>query len=309
MARDAVNPAKENPAQSRTTKGGPAKGGPTPDGSVRTPQPHRLTQRHSLIVRVTHWINALCLLILLMSGLQIFNAHPALYWGSVSDFDHPILGMSVERAPGGPAKGITTLLGHSFNTTGVFGLSSGPAGQRLERGFPTWATLPGQQSLADGRLWHFFFAWILVLNGLIYLIAGLMGGHFRNDLLPTRQELLQIGRTAYEHLLFRFPKGEAARRYNVLQQIAYLIVIVAVLPLIVLAGLTMSPRMDAAFPLLLTLFDGRQSARTIHFVLACVLVGFVLLHVFMVLVSGVWNNMRSMVTGQYAIKDEPDEAR
>jgi len=176
------------------------------------------------------------------------------------------------------------------------------------RGFPSWATLPGQQSLAEGRLWHFFFAWLFVVNGAVYLLASLLGGHFWRDLVPSRHDLGRIGRTVWDHILFRFPEGEEARHYNVLQKLAYLIVVVVLLPVIVLAGLTMSPRMDAAFPQLLTIFDGRQSARTIHFIIAWALVAFVLIHVFMVLVSGVWNNLRSMLTGRYAIEDRKNAA-
>jgi thiosulfate reductase cytochrome b subunit len=74
------------------------------------------------------------------------------------------------------------------------------------------------------------------------------------------------------------------------------------LPLAILSGLTMSPALDAVFPLLLDLFGGRQSARTVHFLYASGIVLFVLVHVFMVLVSGVWNNLRSMITGRYAIE-------
>jgi thiosulfate reductase cytochrome b subunit len=267
-----------------------------------------LIQRHSVVVRVTHWINLLCLTILLMSGLQIFNAHPALYWGNISDFAHPALSMDAVQPQNGPPRGITTVFGHRFDTTGVLGLSRDAAGQPWERGFPAWATLPGEQSLAGGRLWHFFFAWLFVLNGSVYLLAGFLRGHFVRDLLPGREQLRHIGRTTLDHLLFRFPKGEAARRYNVLQKLAYLVVIFGFLPFMLLTGLTMSPRMDAAWPQLLILFGGRQSARTIHFILAWSLVAFVLVHVFMVLVSGVWNNLRSMVTGRYAIEESRDAA-
>ena len=277
-------------------------------GVLHTPPPRHLIYRHSVVVRITHWINVLCLTVLLMSGLQIFNAHPALYLGSLSDFDHPILEMTSEQPQNGAPKGITTVFGHRFETTGVLGLSRDTLGSPWARGFPSWATLPGEQSLAEGRLWHFFFAWILVLNGAVYLASGFASGHFRKDLLPSWHDLGRIGRTTWDHLLFRFPKGEEARRYNVLQKLAYLVVIVVFLPVIVLAGLTMSPRMDAAFPLLLTIFDGRQSARTVHFILAWALVAFVLIHVFMVLISGVWNNLRSMLTGRYAIEDTEHEA-
>jgi thiosulfate reductase cytochrome b subunit len=136
----------------------------------------------------------------------------------------------------------------------------------------------------------------------------LFGGHVWRDLLPTGRQLRTIGRTAWDHLLFRFPKGEEARHYNVLQKLAYLVVVFGLLPFVLLTGLTMSPRMDAAFPQLLTLFGGRQSARTIHFILACSLIAFVLIHVFMVLVSGLWNNLRSMLTGRYAIEEARDVA-
>lgn len=266
-----------------------------------------LIYRHSAVVRVTHWINVVCLTVLLMSGLQIFNAHPALYWGSLSDFGHPVLSMTAEQR-GNATRGVTTVLGHRFDTTGVLGVSPDAAGHPWARGFPTWATLPGQQSLAEGRLWHFFFAWLFVLNGAVYLLAGVLGGHVWRDLLPSGRQLLHIGRTVWQHVLFRFPKGAEARHYNVLQQLAYLVVVFGVLPFIVLAGLAMSPRMDAAFPWLLDLFGGRQSARTIHFILAWTLVAFVLVHVFMVLVSGVWNNIRSMLTGRYAIEEERNAA-
>ncbi|MBV9756985.1 MAG: cytochrome b/b6 domain-containing protein [Alphaproteobacteria bacterium] len=266
-----------------------------------------LIRRHSALVRITHWINVVCLTVLLMSGLQIFNAHPALYWGAYSDFAHPVLSMTAEQR-GDASRGITTVLGHRFDTTGVLGVSADAQGHPWARGFPAWATLPGQQALAEGRLWHFFFAWLFVLNGAVYLLAGLFGGHLWRDLVPSGRQLRRIGRTAWEHMLFRFPKGAEARRYNVLQQLAYLIVMFGVLPFIVLAGLAMSPRMDAAFPWLLDLFGGRQSARTVHFILAWLLVAFVLVHVFMVLVSGVWNNVRSMITGRYAIEEERDAA-
>ena len=73
------------------------------------------------MVRITHWINALVLLVLLMSGLQIFNAHPALYLGQASEFDNPLVAMEAVRTEDG-LKGITTVFGWDFDTTGVLGL-------------------------------------------------------------------------------------------------------------------------------------------------------------------------------------------
>jgi thiosulfate reductase cytochrome b subunit len=257
--------------------------------------------RHTGAVRATHWINALCLLVLLMSGLQIFNAHSAFYLGSKSNFDDPLLAMGAEQT-GDSFKGVTMVFGHSFDTTGVFGLAVSPDGRYDERGFPWSVTLPGHRDLAMGRRWHFFFAWFFVLNGLAYLLYSLVSGHLARDLAPKGGELKHIGSSIWEHLRLKFPQGEEAKRYNVLQKLAYLFVVLLLLPLMLLTGLAMSPGMDAAFPVLLEIFGGRQSARTIHFIAASGIVIFVVVHLVMVLISGVWNNVRSMITGRYVIK-------
>ncbi|MBV9249555.1 MAG: cytochrome b/b6 domain-containing protein [Acetobacteraceae bacterium] len=225
--------------------------------------------RHAAWVRVTHWINAAVLAVMLMSGLQIFNAHPALYFGLKSDFAHPWLA--------------------------------------LADGFPKWITLPHYQDLATGRRWHFFFAWLFVLNGSVYLALGVINGHIRKGLLPSRVQLAGVRRAVIDHLKLRFPQGEEARRYNVLQKLTYLLVIFVLLPLIVLTGMTMSPALDSAFPFLLDVFGGRQSARTIHFLAASLLALFTLVHVIMVVLSGLFNNVRSMITGRYVITQEASD--
>ena len=276
---------------------------PTAPDQRRGDRPRgRLIYRHTALVRATHWINVVLLMILLMSGLQIFNAHPALYWGEVSNFGDPALSITAPRTEGGASRGITTVAGHQFDTTGWLGLSRDATGRSAARAFPAWATLPSWQSLAEGRLWHFFFAWLFVLNGLVYLLFGLLNLHLWRDMVPSRQELRGIGRSAWDHLRLRFPTGEEATKYNVIQKLSYLVLVLVLLPILVLAGLAMSPRLDAASPELLTIFGGRQSARTIHFIAASMLVIFVIVHVFMVLVSGVWNNMRSIITGRYWIE-------
>lgn len=263
-----------------------------------------LILRHSRSVRVMHWVNVLTLGIMLMSGLQIFNAHPSLYWGKSSDFSHRLLHMEAVEGARGHTEGVTRVGGHTFVTTGLFGWSRGSDGTYTERGFPVWATLPGSTWLAMGRLWHLFFAWILVLNGAAYLLIGILSGHLRRDMLPTGADLRSLGHTFVEHVRLRFPKGDEARRYNGIQKLSYLFIVFVVGPLMVLTGLTMSPTMDAGFPWLLDVFDGRQSARTIHFLGAMCLLAFVLVHLVMVIVSGLRNNLRSMITGRYAIEVE-----
>jgi thiosulfate reductase cytochrome b subunit len=261
------------------------------------PAGERWHRRHAGLVRIAHWINVVCFTLLLMSGLQIFNAHPALYVGDISDFDHAAIAIVARQSEDGLV-GETSILGHSFDTTGVLGLSN-EDGQISQRAFPNWVTIPSYLDLATGRRWHFFFAWSLVLNGCVYFAWGCVSRHFDRDLLPTRAQLGHIGREILEHLRLRFPRGEAAKRYNVLQQLAYLAVVFVLFPLMILTGLTMSPGIDSAVPQLLTLFGGRQTARLIHFLAAWGLVLFVIAHLVMVVLSGVWNNLRSMITGWY----------
>jgi thiosulfate reductase cytochrome b subunit len=271
----------------------------------------RLFYRHRLPIRVMHWINVLSFFLMLMSGLGIFNAHPHLYWGTDSDFDAPLLSMTARPGPDGQPHGVTQIGKHVFDTDGVLGASRvGGAAQQTERAFPSWATIPGWQSLATARNWHLFFAWVFVLNGIAYVAFTIFSGHLRRDLLPRKAELRGIGGSLRDHLLFRHPGGEAARRYNVLQNLTYLAVIFVVLPLIVLAGLGMSPRMDTLFGGWVDILGGRQSARTLHFVAACLLLAFVVVHVFEVIVTGLWNNLRSMITGYYRVpEDEHEEGR
>ena len=258
--------------------------------------------RHTIPIRILHWINALSLILLFMSGLQIFNAHPALYRGAKSVFAAPIL--SMEADPNNDQRGVTKIFGRDYDTTGWLGVTSDADGSQAERGFPAWITLPGNQNLPGGRRWHFFFAWLFAINGILYLAYGFASSHFRRDIAADKSELADIPHSIWEHIRLKFPKGEAAKRYNVLQKLTYLTVIFIMLPVMVLAGLTMSPAMDTAAPWLLSIFGGRQSARTIHFAIAWGLFAFLIVHVVMVIVSGFWNNLRSMITGRYDIENE-----
>jgi thiosulfate reductase cytochrome b subunit len=269
------------------------------------PPRREVIYRHSLAVRITHWVNAFCLLVLLMSGLQIFNAHSTLYLGSKMDPARAVLSLGAVQRPDGSYAGQTTIGSATFNTTGVLGLSRGSNGEIENRGFPSWITIPSYRDLATGRRWHFFFAWLFVLNGLAYLLYSWLTGHVRRDLAPSKDELRDVPHSISEHARFHFPKGEEAKHYNVLQKLAYLAVIFGLPPLVVLTGLTLSPGMDSVFPVLLDVFGGRQSARTIHFLCATGIVLFAAVHIFMVIVSGLWNNVRSMITGRYAI-DPPE---
>jgi len=264
-----------------------------------------LHYRHTLPVRIMHWVNVIALTILLMSGLQIFNAHPALYWGKSSYTGAgPIVQMTAQQKANGDYIGVTRVFGREFDTTGLLGLSKDAEGKWSARGFPWWSTIPDNQWLSMGRAWHLFFAWVLVINGLAYILYGIGSRHLARDLAPDRRDWRAIGQSIADHLRFRHPVGEAAKRYNVLQKLAYLIVIFGLVPLTILMGLAMSPWMNSVWPGWIDVFGGRQSARTIHFIAAWLLVAFVAIHVFEVIVTGLWNNLRSMLTGRYRVPAE-----
>ena len=272
------------------------------------PRPAReVIYRHTVAVRLTHWINLFCITLLLMSGLQILNAHPRLYWGQYgADADKALIEFMATGADPDHPIGVTKIAGHAFTTTGFLGVSTGADHTPVPRGFPRWATLPSFQDLAVGRRWHFALAWLFVVNGLIYLGFGLRNRHFSRDLAPTREQIKpsHILKDIWDHMRLKHARGEAAKSYNVLQKLAYLIVIFVLLPAMVLTGLTMSPGVDAVLPGLLDLFGGRQSARTIHFISANLIVLFVLVHVAEVFLAGVVNEIRSMITGRYVVPPE-----
>jgi len=276
---------------------------PAIPASSRSVEPP-LYYRHRLPVRVMHWINVLAVTILFMSGLQIFNAHPALYWGKSSYTGQPaLLEIGARENASGSLVGVTRIFGHEFRTTGVLGVSR-DAGRTYRQGFPDWLTVPSHQWLSMARTWHFFFAWVFVINGACYLAYTIGSGHLSRDMWPTGADLRGIGASIIDHLRFRHPVGEAAKRYNVLQKFAYLVVIFVLLPLVVLMGMAMSPRLDTVLTGWVDIFGGRQSARTIHFLVAWALCAFVLIHVFEVIVTGLWNNLRSMITGRYRVPPE-----
>lgn len=272
--------------------------------SIATPrQPNRQwIKRHRWPTRLWHWTNAVAMLIMLMSGLMIFNAHPRLYWGDYGANSDKAWLQIGSRGD----KGLLVLGKERFETTGVLGRWTDARGIERRRAFPGWATIPTSYSLADARIWHFFFAWVLVGSALLFFAASIVNGHFRTDLLPRRRELgpKHIWSDIVAHAKLRFPTGEAAKHYGILQKAAYLSVIVLLLPLIVLTGLTMSPAMNAAWPWLLDLFGGRQSARSIHFLCAAGLVLFFVIHIAMVFLAGPINEVRSMITGWYRLPED-----
>lgn len=246
----------------------------TPPEAEPPPEPaRRIAYRHRLPTRLWHWVNAIAVFVMLMSGLMIFNAHPHLYWGKYgANFDHSWL---------------------SFHG----------------RPIPGWATIPSTYNLAAARRWHLAFAWLLVLGLLLFVLTSLVNRHAQKDLRPTCDEVRpgHIWQDIREHAQLKFPTGDAALKYNILQKLSYVAVIFAFLPLMILTGLAMSPGMDAAWPWLLDLFGGRPSARSIHFIVAMAILAFIIVHLVMVMLAGPINEIGSMITDRFRIPPERSE--
>jgi thiosulfate reductase cytochrome b subunit len=261
--------------------------------------PGDIVQRHSRTVRIWHWLNATSLLILLMSGLMIFNAHPRLYWGHLgANPDSAWLEIG-DYKNAGYLRIATT----KITITGVIGSYVDANGAVKRHAFPDWATIPSNYSLADARLWHFAFAWVLAAGLLIFMTISLLNGHILRDLRIKRAEwsLRNIWHDIKDHARLRFPVGADALHYHILQKLSYVSVIFIAIPAMIFTGLTMSPGMNAAWPWLLDVFGGRQSARSIHFAVAFLLLAFFGVHIAMVLLAGPYNQVRSMITGKFRI--------
>jgi len=265
----------------------------------RTDEPNPLVYRHRLSTRIWHWVNAVTLLVMLMSGLMIFNAHPRLYWGQYGanqDYAWLQIGSANDR-------GYLRVGGLQVTTTGVLGQWRTRDGEVERRAFPWWSTIPSSFSLADGRRWHLLFAWVFALGLLVYIVRSLVNRHVARDLKMERREWRprHIWQEVKDHARLRFPTGDAALRYNTLQKLSYIGVIFVLLPLMILTGLAMSPGFNATLPLLLDVFGGRQSARSLHFIGMAGLVAFFVVHIAMVVLAGPVNEVRSMITGSYRV--------
>jgi thiosulfate reductase cytochrome b subunit len=241
--------------------------------------------RHPIVVRVTHWVVALAILILTMSGLQIFMAHPALYASEASKFDAPVLSIYSDVDATGNPVGKLQIGSKVFTTTGFLGWTTDGMGGFGERAFPAWATIPAYRDLANGRRWHIFFAWVLVLCALLYAFWAF-------KLVPTKKDIREIPEAIKEHAL---PwKVKASADYNPLQKTAYFGVV-----------FVLSPSFDAWAPWVPALLGGRQFARLWHFIAMFGILGFFIGHFMMVALTGFWNNLRAMTTGWFAVEKSP----
>lgn len=253
-----------------------------------------VNHNHALTTRLWHWVNLVSLVTLFMTGLMIFNAHPRLYWGEFGNRDEPAwLAIGSQGQQGYLAVG-----GQTFDTTGVLGRYSDADGVSRNRAFPGWVTIPSDYNLADARHWHFFFAWIFAFGLLLFMLFSLFNGHIRGMIAMRRAEWhpRALWTTIVDHARFKFhtAPGEA---YNPLQKLSYIGVIFVALPLMIVTGLAMSPGTDAALHWPSMLFGGRQSARSLHFIVAFSLVGFLFVHLALVIIHKPLTLLRGMTIG------------
>ncbi len=265
--------------------------------------------RHPLAVRAWHWLNAGCFVILLLSGFQIFNAHPRLYLGDTGYYDTPAI-FEIGGRPDVIRQESWVRFGSvQIPTTHVLGGAEVTGMGVRNLAFPPWLRLPSKNHLGLGRGWHFLTAWVFAISLTSYLLYVLMRGRLRATLLPERDQLdrAAVARDIRMHLRLKHHKGTEALRYNLLQKVSYLLVLFLLLPTMIATGMTMSNSAVAAFPWLIDLFHGRQTARAVHFICAMSLLTFVLIHLFQVVVAGFRREMRSMLTGWYEPALEEDQ--
>jgi thiosulfate reductase cytochrome b subunit len=274
------------------------------------PLRHENTQvilRHRLPVRLWHWISVLAVVGLLFTGFCILNIHPRLYWGEVGNAYTPALLALDSSEPGGPrpsthpAPAVVVVGNRRFDVTGRLGVVADAGGDGL---YFLIVNTPESWQFGAMRAWHFTIAWLLVLGWMTYAIYLITSGQLRARLLPRISQLRPgaIANDVLNHLRFHRATGEEAKSYNLLQKLSYLFVIFALLPLMVLTGLAMSNAITARFPEFCSLLGGRESVRTIHFLCAFALVLFAVIHVLQLFVAGFLNEMRSMITGRFAIR-------
>jgi thiosulfate reductase cytochrome b subunit len=225
-------------------------------------------KRHSLMVRVTHWLTTIAFFALLISGGEIVLSHPRFYWGETGNVNmRPWLNLHL------PSSRDTVPTGYGYVLPDANGWS---------------------------RYLHFQAAWLVIATGLVYVLWGFFHGHFRRNVFPAAADLApkSLAASCVQHLRFARPAAHEAWSYNVLQRLSYLLVIFVLFPLMIWSGLAMSFGFDAAFPFAVRLLGGHQTARSIHFLVTILLVLFVVVHVVMVFVAGFRNRMRAIITGR-----------
>ena len=225
------------------------------------------TPRHALFVRLTHWLAVLAFFALLLSGLELVISHPRFYWGEVGN----------------------------VNTRALFSIPVPSSRATVPTGYKT--VLPDQNGWS--RYLHFDAAWLLLFVGAVYVGVGLRRRHFQENLVPLRDDLSwqALRASIGEHLRLAASAFADASSYNALQRLSYLAIVFLLFPLMIVTGLALAPAFNAVCPWVVHVLGGRQSARTLHFIATIALVGFLVVHVGMIVLAGFRARVMAMVTG------------
>lgn len=244
---------------------------PVPEAGAVIYKGGELVKRHRVSTRIWHWVNAIAIIVMLMSGMMISNAHPHLYWGQY--------GANFDQSWFDPPH------------------------------FPGWATIPSEYNLALARHWHLAFAWVFAFGLLGHMVVSIINRHAR-DLALRAKELTpgHLWAEVKHHAQLKFPTGVESLKYNTLQKITYIGVLGVLLPLLILTGMCLSPGLSPITGWAIDLFGGRSSARSIHFICAGAVAAFIVLHLVLVLLAGPYNEIRSMVTGKFRVPLDRAEA-
>ena len=208
--------------------------------TIRPEAPVRLTVIHPLVVRITHWINAVAVFCMLFSGWAIYNASPLF----------PFV-------------------------------------------FPKWTTLGGW--LGGALAWHFAAMWLFALNGLAYVLYGLLARHFATAFLPLSPRA--VWRDARAALALRL--SHRVGQYNAVQRLAYVVALILGLLLVASGCALWKP---VQWHGLANLFGGYEWARRVHFLAMAGLAGFIVLHLALVLI--VPSTLVAMITGRARVTEE-----
>jgi methionine sulfoxide reductase catalytic subunit len=228
-------------------------------------------------LRITHYVNFLFLILLVRSGLQILMDHPRLYW-------------NVHCTPGTDWLRLTPV---EVPKDRVW------TAKDDSRHLSPWIGLPGyRHTVGMARHWHFLSVLFWVGNGLVF-VALLFCTEQWKRLVPTSWQIVPDAWAVFVHYATGHlpPEPNGFYQYNALQQLAYFGVVFVLAPLAMVTGPSMSPAFTARFTWYPRLPGNRQVGRSIHFLIMCAFVVFIMGHVTMVVLTGFVRNMNHIVVG------------
>ncbi len=230
-----------------------------------------------LWIRWSHFANLFFLFMLMRSGLSILMEHPRLYFNDNCTPGTEWIRFTPLRVPKDRV------------------WTAKQDGRYIS---PLVATPGYRHTVGIARSWHFITVYGFVLVGIFFVIGLLTTDQWRR-LVPTSPVIIVEAWNTFVHYAnFHLPpEPNGFYGYNALQQLAYFATIFVMAPLSILTGMAMSPALVNRFPAYARLFGGRQSARSIHFTILVGFIGFTIVHVTLVALTGFARNMNHIVLG------------